>query len=110
MSGVRLLVVEGNTKAGRDRAAPSGGAIASDAYADLLKRLSPAGTVVDICYPADPGANLPDASGLDSYDGVAVTGSALNAYDAKPEVTAQIELMRTLFGTATPCFGSCWGL
>lgn len=110
MNAVRLLVIEGNTKAGRDRAAPSGGAIASDAYAELLKALAPAGSVVDICYAADPGANLPDGAGLEGYDGVAVTGSALNAYDAKPEVTAQVELLRALFETATPCFGSCWGL
>lgn len=110
MSAVRLLVVEGNTKAGRDRAAPSGGAIASEAYGELLKSLSPPGTVVEICYPADPGANLPDGAGLESYDGVAVTGSALNAYDSTPEVTAQVDLMRTLFETATPSFGSCWGL
>lgn len=110
MGTLRLLVVEGNTKTARDRAVPSGGRVASEAYADLLKTVSPPGTVVDICLAADLGANIPDAGGLDGYDGVAVTGSALNAYDDKPEVTQQIELMRTLFGTAVPSFGSCWGL
>ena len=30
----------------------------SEGYADLLRDLLP-GAVIDICYPADPGANLP---------------------------------------------------
>ena len=53
----------------------------SDGYADLLRELLP-GAVVDICYPADPGANLP-IGGLEGYDGVAITGSALNVYDRR---------------------------
>ena len=55
-------------------------------------RLLP-GAVVDICYPADPGANLP-IGGLEGYDGVAITGSALNVYDGGPEIAPQIELAR----------------
>ena len=107
---LRLLVLEGNVKKARDRAVASGGTVASESYAELLRRLGPPGTVVDICYPADPGANLPDGGGLDGYDGVAITGSALNVYDGGPAVDPQIELVRTLFQTGTPCFGSCWGL
>lgn len=110
MSEVRLLVVEGNTAGRRAQAGPSGGRVASEAYGELLTALGPAGTVVDVCYPADPGSNLPGRDALEDYDGVAVTGSALNAYDERPEVKAQIDLMRALFETATPCFGSCWGL
>ena len=107
---LRLLVIEGNVKANRERAVASGGTVSSDSYGELLRRLGPVGTVVDICYPADPGANLPDAGGLEGYDGVAITGSALNVYDRGPAIDPQIELVRTLFRTATPCFGSCWGL
>jgi GMP synthase (glutamine-hydrolysing) len=107
---LRLLVVEGNTRAGRERAVASGGTAASDSYAELLRSLAPGGTVVDICYPADPGANLPDSGGLEGYDGVAITGSALNVYDGGPSIDPQVDLVRTLFRTATPCFGSCWGL
>jgi GMP synthase (glutamine-hydrolysing) len=110
MSGIRLLVVEGNVKANRDRAVASGGTVSSDSYGELLRSLGPPGTTIDICYPADPGANLPDAGGLEGYDGVAITGSALNVYDGGPAIAPQIELVRSLFRTATPCFGSCWGL
>jgi len=103
-----LLVCEGNTAELRAKQVAAGGQIMSDGYADLLRELLP-GAVVDICYPADPGTNLP-IGGLEGYDGVAITGSALNVYDGGPEVTGQIELAREVLKTKTPLFGSCWGL
>jgi GMP synthase (glutamine-hydrolysing) len=108
MSPPRLLVCEGNTAELRAKQVAAGGAIMSDGYADLLRELLP-GAVIDICYPADPGANLP-IGGLEGYDGVAITGSALNVYDGGPEVTGQIELAREVLKAKTPLFGSCWGL
>lgn len=109
MGAPRLLVIEGNTAEGRARSVAAGGAVASDHYAKLLRSLLP-GAAVDICLPADPGANLPDKAGLAAYDGVAMTGSALNAYDRVPAVDAQVELAREVFRSGTPFFGSCWGL
>ena len=105
----RLLVIEGNTAAGRARHHAAGGTVASEGYANLLRELL-AGAVVDIAYPADSGANLPDRMGLEGYDGVAISGSALHIYEGGPEIQRQIDLVRTLFGTGTPVFGSCWGL
>jgi GMP synthase (glutamine-hydrolysing) len=109
MPAPRLLVIEGNTAQGRARHQAAGGVPASEGYANLLRELLP-GALTDICYPADAGANVPDAMGLEGYDGVAITGSALHIYDGGPEITRQIELVRTLLGTGTPVFGSCWGL
>jgi GMP synthase (glutamine-hydrolysing) len=108
MSAPRLLVCEGNTAELRAKQVMAGGQIMSDGYADLLRSLLP-GAVVDICYPADPGANLP-IGGLEGYDGVAITGSALNVYDRGPEIDGQIELAREVLKSRTPLFGSCWGL
>jgi GMP synthase (glutamine-hydrolysing) len=110
MTTLRLLVVEGNIKKGRERAITSGGRVASEWYGELLRQLSPVPTTVDVCYAADPGANLPDSAGLSEYDGIAVTGSALNVYDGGPNVDPQIELVREAFQTPVPMFGSCWGL
>jgi GMP synthase (glutamine-hydrolysing) len=104
----RLLVVEGNTADSRAKQVAAGGITMSDGYAEVLRRLA-ADAVVDICYPADPGANLP-IGGLAAYDGVAITGSALNVYDGGPEIERQIELTRAVFAAKTPLFGSCWGL
>jgi len=109
MPAPRLLVIEGNTAAGRARHQAAGGSVASEGYAALLRELVP-GTIVDIAYPADSGASLPDQMGLEGYDGVAITGSALHIYEGGPEIQRQVELVRTLLGSGTPVFGSCWGL
>ena len=105
----RLLVIEGNTAEGRALYSAAGGAPPSESYAKLLRELLP-DAIVDICYPADGGANLPDRMGLEGYDGIAITGSSLNIYNGGPEIARQIELVRTAFESRTPIFGSCWGL
>lgn len=110
MPAARLLVVEGNTAEARARQVAFGGQAASEGYAQLLRELFPGQVAVDICYPADAGANLPDSAGLEGYDGIAITGSSLNIYNGGPEVAQQIDLMRSAFTTQVPIFGSCWGL
>ncbi len=109
MAAPRLLVMEGNTPEIRAEHKAAGGAPASQGYAELLQEILP-GAVVDICFPADPGANLPDGTALEAYDGVAITGSSLHVYDGGREVTQQIELARAALAAGTPIFGSCWGL
>jgi GMP synthase (glutamine-hydrolysing) len=108
MPSPRLLVVEGNTAEARAKQVAAGGTLLSEGYADVLRWLLP-GAVVDICYPADAGANLP-IGGLAGYDGAAITGSALNVYDGGPPIERQIELTREILKSRTPLFGSCWGL
>lgn len=109
MPAPRLLVIEGNTTDGRALLKAAGGEAPSEGYAELLREFLPKSTV-DICYPADSGANLPDSAGLESYDGVVITGSALHVYDRGPHIDPQIELTRAVFDSSTPLFGSCWGL
>lgn len=109
MPAPRLLVVEGNTADDRALLKAAGGEAPSLGYASLLRELWP-GVVTDICYPADPGSNLPDACGIDGYDGVVLTGSALHVYNGGPHVDPQIALARTALKTGVPMFGSCWGL
>lgn len=110
MPAARLLVLEGNTAEARARQVAFGGQAASEGYAQLLRELFPGQVTVDICYPADPGANLPDAGGLEGYDGIAITGSSLNIYNGGVEITQQVDLLRSAFTTQVPVFGSCWGL
>jgi len=109
MPAPRLLVIEGNTAAGRARHQAAGGTVASEGYAALLRELLP-GAVVDIAYPADSAASLPDRMALEGYDGVTITGSALHVYEGGPEIQRQIDLVRAVLGAGTPVFGSCWGL
>src|SRR3954454_24543630 len=108
MPSPRLLVIEGNTAEARAKQVEAGGAVMSEGYAQLLRRLLP-GANVDICYPADPGANLPGGD-LEGYDGAAINGSALNVYDRGAAVDQQIERARAVMARRPPLFGSCWGL
>ena len=109
MPAARFLVIEGNTAEGRARHQAAGGTVASQGFANLLRELLP-GSVVDVAYPADAGANLPDRMGLEGYDGATITGSALHVYEGGPAVERQVDLVRTLLDSGTPTFGSFWGL
>jgi GMP synthase (glutamine-hydrolysing) len=106
---LRFLVVEGNTRDARQAHRAAYGQMPCESYAAVLQRIDPS-AVCDLAFPADEGANLPDSAGLQSYDGVVLTGSALNLYDATPPITRQVELMRAVYASGTPAFGSCWGI
>ena len=109
MPSPRLLVIEGNSPQTTAEHVAVGGTAASKGYSDQLRELHP-GAVVDISYPGDPTALLPEGSSLEGYDGIAITGSGLHVYNGGPEVMRQIDLVRTALKTGTPLFGSCWGL
>lgn len=107
--GLRFLVVEGNTRDARQAHKAAYGQMPSESYAAVVQAIA-RDAVCDLAFPADAGANLPDPAGLHSYDGIVLTGSALNLYDATPEVTRQVDLMRAVYASGTPAFGSCWGI
>jgi GMP synthase (glutamine-hydrolysing) len=109
MPAPRLLVMEGNSPETRAQHVAAGGVVASQGYANLIQELLPS-AVVDICFPGDPGANLPNVGALEGYDGVAITGSGLHVYNGGDSVTRQVELARAVMEAGTPVFGSCWGL
>jgi GMP synthase (glutamine-hydrolysing) len=107
--GLRFLVVEGNTRNARLAHRAAYGLMPSESYAAVLQAIEPQ-ALCDLAFPADEGANLPDPAGLESYDAVVLTGSALSLYDGTPEVTRQIDLMRSVYSSGIPAFGSCWGV
>jgi len=109
MPSPHLLVIEGNSPQTTAEHVAAGGVPASKGYSDLLRELLP-GAAVDVCYPGDPGASLPAGEALEGYDGITITGSALHVYHDGPQVTRQVELVRSALATGTPLFGSCWGL
>ena len=106
---LRFLVVEGNPVGPRERHQATFGKTYSDSYGSVLQTIDPT-SIYDVVFPADEGANLPDSGGFESYDGVFLTGSALNAYHATPDILRQVDLMREVYRSGTPSFGSCWGL
>ncbi len=104
---LRFLIVEGNTAEGRAAYHAGYGRTAGESYAATLNALAP-DSVCHILCAADAGATAPAA--LADYDGVFITGSALNLYDGGPEIERQVDLARAVFAAGTPFFGSCWGL
>ena len=105
----RILVVDGNVAAIRARQAALVGYDSGTGYARVLRRLLPS-AVCDVICPADGPAPLPAGVGLADYDGVTVTGSALNIYNQDGAVLRQLEVARAVFAAGVPFFGSCWGL
>jgi GMP synthase (glutamine-hydrolysing) len=110
MSGFRFLVVDGNPIERRAAHERDYGKSPGNAYGDTLLASAPHGSIYDICYPADPGANLPLGASIAEYDGVALTGSSLNLWNREPAVERQVELAREIFKSRTAFFGSCWGV
>lgn len=104
---LRLLVLEGNVASDRHRIAGLVGATPGERYADVLSSLAQ-DAKVDICAPADEGAYTPEP--LDAYEGVVITGSALNIYKRETGSLRQIDFLREIFTRGIPTFGSCWGL
>lgn len=109
MTAARLLVIDGNVAQVRARQAAALGYDSGVGYRRVLHRIEPS-LQIDIVLAADGAAEFPTGVGLDDYDGVTMTGSALNIYNGGPPVTRQIELAKAVFAAGKPFFGSCWGL
>jgi GMP synthase (glutamine-hydrolysing) len=108
VTGPRILIIDGNVAAIRARQVAALGYDSGTGYARVLHRIDST-LHIDIVAAAD-GAAIPAGASLDSYDGVTMTGSALNIYNGGEPVTRQIELAKAVFAAGVPFFGSCWGL
>jgi GMP synthase (glutamine-hydrolysing) len=108
MGQARILVIDGNRATIRAQQTAAGGSPTGEGYVQVLERLAPVSC--DIVRPADGEVRFASGTGLASYDGVAITGSALNVYEGGAAVERQIELARAVFAQGVPFFGSCWGM
>src|SRR5260221_12653145 len=90
MSRPRVLVIDGNRAATRELQMAAGGHSSGEGYAEVLQRLAPLDC--GIVRPADGEGRLPGGVALADYDGVAITGSALNVYDRRPPLHGQVPL------------------
>ncbi len=108
MTGPRILIIDGNVAEIRARQVAALGYDSGNGYARVLQRID-SSLRIDIMTAAD-GAEIPAGVGLENYDGVTMTGSALNIYNGGAPVTRQIELAKAVFAAGVPFFGSCWGL
>ena len=109
MHVARVLVIDGNRAETRAQQLAAGGSASGEGYVQTLHSLAPA-LQCDIVRPADGEPQLPAGFALHDYDGVAITGSALNVYDGGPHIERQLRLASAVFESGVPFFGSCWGL
>jgi GMP synthase (glutamine-hydrolysing) len=105
----RLLLLDGNTVERQRAAVHKKSRSPGMVFADTLAVHFP-DVDVDRVNAAEPGDVLPPGMALADYDGLAIGGSGLHAYDDAPEVTRQIELVRAFADTGGPILGCCWGL
>jgi GMP synthase (glutamine-hydrolysing) len=109
VTGPRILVIDGNVAEIRARQVAALGYDSGTGYARVLQRMDPS-LQIDIVLAADGDPKFPDGVSLENYDGVTMTGSALNIYNGGAPVTRQVELAKAVFAAGVPFFGSCWGL
>ena len=107
-----ILIVDGAPSVSQDLLVASGGRRHGPNYGAALasQARDSVGDVKTYVLGAADGESLPQGMALSDFDGIAWTGSPLNAYHDTPEVTRQIQFARTAFASGVPCFGSCWGL
>ncbi len=104
----KLLIVEGNTAAHRQRGAANGLRASGTIYAEAIAAHFP-DLELTIINAADP-EGAADNARLADYDGLVVGGSALHAYDSGYAVENQIALVAQAGALGLPVLGSCWGL
>lgn len=102
-------MIESETADERAARRASAGKSAGETYQATLAQLVPGATFARIA-PADADAPIMTVASIAAFDAVFVTGSPLHVYDDAPEVRRQIALMRAVFASGTPSFGSCAGL
>ena len=108
MTSARILVIDGNVAKIRALQSAVLGYDSGTGYARILRRIDPS-LHVDVLAAAD-GDTLPAGVSVQNYDGVTITGSALNVYNGGEPVIRQIDLAKSVFAAGVPFFGSCWGL
>ncbi|AUG52789.1 type 1 glutamine amidotransferase [Thalassospira marina] len=108
--GLKILVVDGNLARVNQLNQSLGGSPSGEGYVAALHLLDP-DIDATIVHPADDGPDcLPFGIALTDFDGIAWTGSALNAYADEPAVANQLPLARACVESGVPVFGSCWGM
>jgi GMP synthase (glutamine-hydrolysing) len=106
---MRLLVLDGYTRDGREALRDCGATEAGRLFERELARIAPDASV-DVAFAADADPLLPKGVALSDYDGAIWTGSSLSVLDASdPTVSRQIELARAVLEAELRVFGSCWG-
>jgi GMP synthase (glutamine-hydrolysing) len=109
MNKLKLLIVEGNTKAENINFGNAGCVPQSQNFKKHIQKIEP-NREIDIVEPLDDDSITKIISSLKKYDGVVLTGSTLRLNNDTKEVKKHIEFAKTCFNHEKKIFGACWGL
>ena len=107
---MNILIVDGNEKSSSEMYTKIGMNTQFEEYSNILTELSSMPLKIEIIHPTWENNFLYNGINLDDFKGIVWTGSVLNIYEDKPEITRQIELAKALLEKENKIFGSCWGL
>jgi GMP synthase (glutamine-hydrolysing) len=107
---LHFLIIDGYPKESREKFKRTGVNLAWKQYAAMLQSHLPEASY-DVLLPSDDDAEIPQDTGLSSYQGVMWTGCNLTIFHHDdPRVQRMIELGRLIYQVGVPSFGTCWGL
>ena len=109
MNKLKLLIVEGNTKAENINFGNAGCVPQSQNFKKHIQKIEP-NSEIDIVEPLDDDSITKIISSLKKYDGVVLTGSTLRLNKDTKEVKKHIEFAKACFNHEKKIFGACWGL
>jgi len=109
MNKLKLLIVEGNTKAENVNFGNAGCVPQSLNFKKHIQKIE-TNSEIDIVEPLDDDSITKITSSLKKYDGVVLTGSTLRLNKDTKEVKKHIEFAKTCFKHEKKIFGACWGL
>jgi len=109
MNKLKLLIVEGNTKAENVNFGNAGCVPQSQNFKKHIQKIEP-NSEIDIVEPLDDDSIKKIISSLKKYDGVVLTGSTLRLNKDTKEVKKHIEFAKACFNHEKKIFGACWGL
>jgi len=108
---VKVLVIDGYDRDGRDALKKGGMLTAAELFVRMLEFNRPDHTQMQchVVFPCDDNYEEPDFA---SYDGICWTGSSLSVKDSSshPGVERVNKMAKTLRKLEVPQFGSCYGI
>lgn len=108
MSGLNILVVEGNSEERLAFQEANALVHASVTYAASLGLHAPMARI-DRAFPYAPHRET-DLLPIGAYDGFALTGSSVAWGAEMPEARPYLDFVSRLLDTGKPVLGSCWGM
>lgn len=108
---VKFLIIDGYSKASRDKLEEAGMSFAWKLYVDMLLKYLP-DAEYDVFFPSDTDvADFPGADKLGEYTAIIWTGSDLDIKETHiPTNAGQITVAETAYEIGIPSWGSCWGI